>query len=309
MRSTVPQLFVTDLGRMLLSSGLFLILSSCVPIPWFPENPYPDETTSFLSAKDVGRGDVVSKLGQPWANLNVESFVYIASKKSAYILIYNSGAAGVNRDYFLVIDFDDQGFVSKFETFADSLRHNYCFENGICMESRTFNVPVAPTRLDKEAKLFIPEPGKCVLYIFRDREGIGMAENGYADISYRSSNSSHPFRRLLTSVEYGYSRLEFSPSETLEFRVEMQPPKYGGADDLSDNDPDGEWKDPVYRSLACRSGMLEFLRLYVPEKNERKIEFHSVEPAVAKHKILGMKLLLERREFLAEELQQGRLIQ
>lgn len=304
MRPKVAKFVVTDLERLVLTSSLVLLLSGCVPIPWFPDDPYSDEDISFLSTNDLHRSDVVRRFGQPWANLDVDTFVYIASKKSAYVLVYNAGAAGVNRDYFLVADFDDKGLVSRLERYSDSLRHNHCFNNGICLKSKTFNIPLAPINLDAKAKQFIPEPERCVVYIYRDREGIGMAENGYANISYRNPNS-HSFRRLATSVEYGYSRFEFTPSEVKELQIEMQPPKYGGQDDLSDNDPDGEWKEPVRYSLTCVSGSLNFFRLYVPEKNDRGIEFHPIEPTVAKQKIQGMNLLLERKQFTTEELQEG----
>jgi hypothetical protein len=309
MNLTVPNLLVANIGRLAFSSVILLILSACVPIPWFPENPYSEESKSFLSGSNVTRIDVDSQFGQPWANLGVSTFVYVASKASAYILIYGGSDLPVNRDYFLVVDFDDDGFVSKFETFADSLRHNHCFGNGICLESKTFNIPLAPSSLDAKAKQFVPEPDKCVVYIYRDREGIGMAENGYANILFRDSSSYSRFRRLATSVEYGYSRMEFTPSKILEIRIEMQSPKHGGLDDLSDNDPDGEWKEPVNNKLTCNAGTLNYFRLYVPEKNDRKIEFHTVEPEVAQHQIRGIKLLLDRRQFSVEELRDGRLVQ
>lgn len=309
MNPAIPKLSVANLSLLAIFSLILLMLSSCVPIPWFPENPYSEESKSFLSGSNVTRVDVDLQFGQPWANLDVSTFVYIASKASAYVGFYGGGVARVNRDYFLVVDFDEDGFVSNFETFADSLRHNHCFGNGVCLESKTFNIPLAPISLDARAKQFTPEPDKCVVYIYRDREGIGMAENGYANILFRVTSSDFHFRRLSTSVEYGYSRMDFSPSDTLELRIEMEPPKHGGMDDLSDNDPDGEWKEPVNNRLACNAGAINYFRLYVPEKNDRKIEFHTVEAEVAQHQIQGMKLLLERRQFLAEELRDGRLVQ
>lgn len=305
----MTNLNLTKFRKFAFYLGLLLPVSGCVPIPWFPEDPYSDDMKSLLSDHQVERREVVQKFGQPWANLDVKTFVYIAPRKSAYVLFYEGGAAGINRDYFLVVDFDEQGFVSEFETFSDSLRHNHCFENGVCLEASTFNIPLAPYALDAEAKMFLPDPEKCVVYIYRDKEGIGLAENGYANISYRNVSLSHKFRRVATSVEYGYSKLEFTPTDALRIKIEMEPPKYGDLDDLSDNDPDREWKEPVTQKIACHADNLIFFRLYVPEKNDRGIEFHTVESAVARQKIQGMKLLLERWQFLEEELRNGKFIQ
>ena len=299
----------SKLSKFAFFLGLLPFLFSCVPIPWFPKDPYSDEMKSFLSEREVERTEVVQQLGQPWANLDVNTFVYIASKKSAYFLYYGGGTPGINKDYFLVVDFDEQGFVSEFETFSDSLRHNHCFENGVCLEASTFNIPLAPDALDAKAKMFIPDPEKCVVYIYRDRAGIGMAENGYANISFRNVSFSHKFRRVATSVEYGYSKLEFTPTDLLRLKIEMEPPKHFGQDYLSDNDPGGEDKEPVTQKFACHAGTLNFFRLYVPEKNDLGIEFHPVESEIAKQKIQGMKMLLERRQFLEEELRNGKFIQ
>lgn len=305
----VTNLNLTKFKRFALYLGLLPPICGCVPIPWFPEDPYSDDMKSFLSNHQVERSEVVQKFGQPWANLDVKTFVYVASKKSAYVLFYGGEVAGINRDYFLVVDFDEQGFVSEFEIFSDSLRHDHCFENGVCLEANTFNIPLAPYPLDAEAKMFVPDPEKCVVYIYRDKEGIGLAENGYANISYQNISLSHKFRRVATSVEYGYSKLEFTPTDALRLKIDMEPPKHGGQDDLSDNDPDGEWKEAVTQKFACHADSLNFFRLYVPERNDRGIEFHSVESEVARQKIQGMKLLLERRKFLEEELRNGKFIQ
>jgi hypothetical protein len=291
-----------------------LALSSCVviPIPWFPENPYSSEQTEFLDSENVNRAEVVSKLGLPWANLGQNVFVYVASKNSAFVLVGSYGGGGIdqpiNRDYFLIIDFNEEGFVSGYETYADSLRHNYCFENGICLVSKTFNIPLAPTKLDEQAKQFEAISNKCVVYIYRDNVGEGMSENGYTDI--RSPGGTYKFRRLATSVEHGYNRIEFTPSKFLRLQSQTQPPMVSGdKHGPFDNNPSGEKKPPSNLVLTCLAGEIHYLRIYVPERNDRPIQFHPVEAEVARAKIIKANLLLDRWQFSTEELITGNLVQ
>ena len=290
-----------------------VVMSSCiaVPVPWFPENPYPPELIEFLEAENVSRAEVVSKFGSPWANLGSKTFVYIASKNSAFIVvIFLKGGVDqpINRDYFLVIDFDEEGMVSGFETYTDSLRHDFCFQNNICLESKTYNIPLAPADLDEKAKQFEAVENKCVVYVYRDTDGEGLSENAYTDI--RSPRGAYRSRRLVTSVEHGYSRIEFAPSKFLRMQAQTQPPPSSGDEHgLFDNDPGGEKKPPTNLVLTCLSGEIYYLRIYVPERNDRPIQFHPVEAEVAKAKIRKAKLLLERREFSTEELKSGNLVQ
>ena len=293
---------------------LLLVMSSCiaVPVPWFPKNPYPPEQIEFLDAKDVSRVEVVEMLGPPWANLDGKTFVYLASKNSAFIVVAVYGGGGgeqpINRDYFLVIDFNEGGIVSGYETYSDSLRHNFCFENGICLESRTFNIPLAPTELDEQAKLFEPVDDKCVVYVYRDTDGVGMSENAYADI--RSPRGRYKFRRLATSVEHGYSRFEFAPSKFLRMQAETHPPPVSGDEHGPfDNNPAGEKKPLSNLVITCLAGEINYLRMYIPERNDSPIQFHPVEAEVAKVTISKAKLLLDRREFSTEELKTGSLVQ
>jgi hypothetical protein len=291
-----------------------MVISSCIPvaIPWFPKNPYPPEQIEFLDAEDVSRVEVVSKLGPPWANLDGETFVYLASKNSAYVGLATLGGGSldqpINRDYFLVIDFNEVGIVSGYETYSDSLRHNFCFENGICLESRTFNIPLAPTELDEQAKLFEVVDNKCVVYVYRDTVGVGMSSSAYSDI--QSPRGTYKSRRLATSVEHGYSRFEFTPAKFLRMQTETHPPPASGDDiGLFDNDPGGEKKPPSKLVFTCLAGEIYYFRIYVPERYNRPIEFHPVEAEVAKAKISKAKLLLDRREFSNEELKTGNLVQ
>ena len=293
---------------------LSLVMSSCVavPVPWFPKNPYTSEQIEFLEAEDVSRVEVVSKLGTPWANLDEKTFVYLANKNSAFIIVAVYGGGGgdqpINRDYFLVIDFNEAGFVSGFETYSDSLRHNFCFENGICLQSKTFNIPLAPTELDEQAKKFEAVDDKCVVYVFRDTDGVGMSENAYTDI--RSPHGDFKFRRLATSVEHGYSRFEFAPDKFLRMQAETQPPPLSGDEHGPfDNDPAGEKKPPSNLVFTCLAGEVYYLRIYVPERNDRPIQFDPVEAELAKAKIKEAKLLLDRREFSNKELETGKLVQ
>lgn len=299
--------------RVLIVTLAAEILSSCiaVPVPWFPRNPYPPEQIRFLE-DSVHRTEVVSRLGAPWANLDTRTFVYIADQDSGYILwgVYggSGGAVPINRDYFLVIDFDEHGLVRHYETWADSLRHQHCFDNGVCLERRTFNIPLAPPREDAEAKRFEPEPGRCVVYVFRDPDGTGLSENTYADIRFQDTWSR--FRRIATSVEHGFSRLVFTPSKFIQLEVSVKAQSLADRQHGPfDNEPPGEKKIPVSKHFSCADGQLRFLRIYVPEKNRASIAFHEVDPDVAQKKMSEMRLLLERRHFLEEELKSGTLQQ
>jgi hypothetical protein len=286
-----------------------LLLASCiaVPIPWFPKNPHAEEIIGFLDEEAVDREEVVARLGQPWANLGLRSFVYLADKRSAYVLVAAYGGSGgeipINRDYFLVIDFDTDGEVVNYETYADSLRHDYCFQNQVCLERETFNVPVAPPAFDLEAKKFEAVADKCVIYVYRDHEGRGLSENSYVNISV--GIDGNPMRRLATSVEHGFHRFEFPPTMRLEIRFSL--PEYPDVNEEGwfDNDPATERRTSKTTLLPCAAGEVAFYRLYVPEKNSRPMEFDGVHPVIAEAKISRMKLLLERRLLLTSELESG----
>lgn len=296
-------------GWSLIWSSVGLILASCiaVPIPWFPSNPHAEEIIGFLDEETVNRKEVVARLGQPWANLGLQSFVYLADKRSAYVLVAVYGGSGgelpINRDYFLVIDFDMDGEVVHYETYADSLRHEHCFQNQICLHRATFNVPVAPPRFDLEAKRFEAVDDKCAIYIYRDDEGQGLSENSYINISVGINGSA--LRRLATSVEYGFHRFEFAPTERLELMFELPSFTEVNQEGWFDNDPATERREPKSVLLPCAAGEVSYYRLYVPEKNSRPIEFDGVQPTIAQAGISRMQLLLERRLLLTSELETG----
>ena len=135
-----------------------------------------------------------------------------------------------------------------------------------------------------------------------------MSENAYTDI--RSPRGRYKSRRLATSVEHGYSRIEFTPAKYVRLQAETQPlPASGDEHGPFDNDPAGEKKPPANLVFTCLSGAIYYLRIYVPERNDRPIEFHPVEAEVAKAIISKANLLLDRREFSTEELKTGNLVQ
>lgn len=289
-------------------------LTSCIaiPIPWFPRNPHAEEVISFLDDENTSRVEVFRELGQPWANLDSRSLVYLADKRSAYILWGAYGGSGgeipINRDYFLVIDFDDSGMVKHYETYSDSLRHHHCFNNGICLKSRSFNIPLAPPELDQEARRLVADNSNCLVFLFRDEEGEGLAENGYLDILFHRGERYRAFRRIATSVEHGFSRLEFKPGSPLELELSMHPPDPDNQHGPFDNTPQGEIKKPIRRHVDCKAGQMKFFRIYVPEKNNRSIHFHTVDAQTFRQKITGADLLLERRLFLQQEIETGVLV-
>lgn len=287
-----------------------MAVSSCIaiPFPWFPNDPYATDIVQFLDEEAVDRERVVATLGMPWANLGSDVFLYLADKASGYVLIvvgYSGGFAPINRDYFLAVNFDERGEVSGYETHVDSLRHDFCFESGICLAHKTFNIPLAPTDLDEEAKRFESISGKCVVYIYRDDVGEGLAENSYVDISISVDDGS--FRRLATSVEHGYSRFVFTPAKQLELKFNLPPHSEVNQAGWFDNDPATEQRTPERRSIPCEAGSVSYFRLYVPEKNSMPIEFEAVEAGAGQEKISKLKLLLERRLFLASELNSGEI--
>lgn len=251
-------------------------------------------------------------MGAPWANLDMRTFVYIADRDSGYILWGGYGGSGaaipINRDYFLVIDFDENGLVQRHEAWADSLRHKHCFENKVCLDRKTFNIPHAPPELDADAKRFDAVPGRCVVYVYRDSDGTGLSENTYADIRFQDTWSH--LRRIATSVEHGYSRLVFTPSKFIQLEVSVKAHSIADKEHGPfDNEPPGEKKIPVSKHFACADGEVHYLRIYVPERNRTSIAFHEVQASVAQKKMSEMKLLLDRRHFLDGELSSGILQQ
>ena len=160
---------MVKLCRILVGLGIIqLSVVSCmpfiVPLPWFPEDPYKASLQELDGQRAVHRDDIIKNWGQPWAAINDSNLIYISEKPSSQLLVgyvaYGGGGDAwvgpmTYRDYVVSFYFDDEGIMKRFDTYADTGNHDFCFDNNVCFSEQTRNVPLKPEWMDRDAKQFL----------------------------------------------------------------------------------------------------------------------------------------------------------
>jgi hypothetical protein len=281
-----------------------VFLSACigaVPIPWFPDDPH-EQKIRTLERYQLDVENVVKRLGPPWAVLDDSSYVYISSATGSKLLWFygwgvpytneTGGDAGLvsmtDRDYILMINFDDSGVVSNYEIYKDSFSHNHCFDNEICFKPSSLNTPLAPGPQDELAKRFDPVEGQCVFYLFRDSEGPGNSSSDYVDISINISGSNIAEGSFGASVEGGYFRWVVPPRDRYRVFARYHVP----ADYPFVTSAHAKYRNRDTLDFSCDPGEIKYIRLYVANSLEDGTEFDMAEANFAQTKIKDLNLLL-----------------
>ena len=174
--------------NILICFAILLALGGCI-IPAFPRDPHR-EADGILESDEATRDELIELIGPPDFILDDSSYVWIASKTDAYLLLgYNLGGPLGEVHFVLAVDFGPTGVVAHYETHSKSGQDEFCLSNGICFTPTTHNVPLAPSSLDMRAKRFESDPVACVLYVYRDGEGIFSPSEDYAHINVSTESS------------------------------------------------------------------------------------------------------------------------
>jgi len=280
----------------LICLALLLGMNSCV-IPWFPSDPH-DEAGDLLQDGEATRDTLVNMIGPPDFVLDESSYVWIASKVDAYMTLgYNLGGPISDRDFTLVVDFDPSGAEIRHEIHSHSGPHNFCFNDGICFSPRTQNVPLAPPERDIKAKSFEPDPFACVVYVYRDLEGVNTPNDDYVHINV-STESSDQNEKAMTYLEhhsmasvpgsYSYWRLPAPVSVQVQ-ALYGHPLSYEfGVDNKADRKR--SWDRTTF---GCNTGDVKYVRLFVPKRRKHTSELNLVTAEQAKDAIKNLSLVMK----------------
>lgn len=124
----------TSTIRAVLSAVLCMIATGCViPTNYYTSDSRKNVTETMAELIVPGKTtkeDVFLSLGEPdWVSLDETSFTYRWTKVRAILIVPGSPYAGggtggtFDRDYGLVIDFDNNGVVSAYEFWKGSLEY------------------------------------------------------------------------------------------------------------------------------------------------------------------------------------------
>ena len=131
-----------------LTVAQFLLVSCipfAIPLPWFPKDPYKNGLQALEHKNSVHRDDIIYDFGMPWAAINDSNFIYIRDKPSSFIIfgvaVYGGGGSAdagpmTHRDYTVSFYFDGEGNMKSFQTYADTGKHDFCFNNDVFVIGR-----------------------------------------------------------------------------------------------------------------------------------------------------------------------------
>lgn len=281
--------------------GFLLILSGCVPfaipIPWVPSDPYTPIKEEFEKG-DLSREEILQQMGEPWAAIGDSTFVYMTSKPSSYILfgvaVYGGGGGAdaaklTTKDFVLIFDFDDRGVAQNFEFYADSLLHEHCFENGVCLSREALNALILPPRFDQDSKLYEAEPNQCSVYVFRDvPDGRGHSENDYVEILVKKRGADLPLKRAV-SVETGYSHWNLPAKSEYTIKTDFQAPRFYPFDTKTRTSK----RDDLTLKLQCEPGEQLFVRFVLPSSKRTPAVLELVPEEVGQAKVSQSSRLMD----------------
>jgi len=291
-------IFITLVVCQLLIAGCIPI---AIPLPWFPEDPFKDGLEALEHQGAVHRDDIIFNWGKPWAAIDDSNLIYIREKPSSMIIVgfvgyggTGSGDAGpmTHRDYVVSFNFDEKGMLKRFETYADTGNHNYCFENEVCFSEQTRNVPLSPEWMDKQAKQFHAATEECTLYLFRQPYQDGASYKEYVDIQLKhipKYGLKYPFS-IGSSVPGGYFRWQLQSGHsyllTADFNVINSYPFTTHFNHKK--------RSATSIDVSCERGSIIYLGLVIPKKKKLPVELFVANPQSAQDSILQLKLLAGR---------------
>lgn len=285
----------------LVAVGFLLVLAGCVPfaipIPWAPSDPFADIKKEFEKG-ELSLADILLYMGEPWAAIGDRTFVYVNSKPSSIVLYGVAGYGGesaadaapmTTKDFVLIIDFDDQGVARNYETYADSLLHEHCFENGVCLARGTLNALLLPPHFDQSSKLFESKQNECSVYFFRDKpESDVGSENDYVGILVRRRGADWPLKSAV-SVESGYSHWILPAQTEYVIETDFLSPRYYPFDTKTRTSN----RQNLRKNFKCESGELLFVRFALPSSKRIPTVLEFVSENVGREKVSELRRLMD----------------
>lgn len=279
-----------------------LSISSCIPIaiplPWFPKDPYKNSLRALENKNSVHRDDIIYGFGMPWAAINDSNFIYISEKPSSFIVVgmvaYGGGGWGdagpmTYRDYTVSFYFDDEGNMKSYQTYADTGKHDFCFNNGVCFSRQTRNVPLSPGWMDREAKLFKASPDECTFYLYRQPYPDGRSYKEYVDIQLAQIpiyGVAHPYS-VGSSVPGGFFRWQLEPGHTYEVSTDFKIIK---SYPFTTHFIHEKRRSPSI-DILCVPGGVIYIELVVPKSKKLPVELFASKRQPAQDSIKQLKLL------------------
>lgn len=166
------------------------LLAGCLYIPGEGAKPFEKTVTAPIMSGKSTRTDVLAALGDPrFRYLDDRLFAYADWQYKGLLIVGvapGAGAVGpIGKNYYLIVEFDDDGMVlavdrvtprlaSALERFAhdpsgDTSDDKRCTTSGYCLPDadtlKNYVPLLAAPRQDAEAKRFIPDSDKCILYV------------------------------------------------------------------------------------------------------------------------------------------------
>lgn len=241
-------------------------LAGCVPIPVFEKKPFQDETMQFITAGSTTKEDVLLTLGEPggvWQDRTV--FAYTGWRRLAVIEFYGGGSADIPEESLLVIEFDDDGAVKRYDITRSISKP--CDVTGICMAEGSSLL--APLQEDENAKKFFGTRDKCTIYLYRN-QFLGYKWITQIFLNGRDAGTTYRRGYLLWKVNPGQIEVKAFRASRGGFRRTR-----GG---------------PVDLAFECERGKTYFVRLKT--SGGWRIQLHLVDEGEGQEGVRGGKLIL-----------------
>lgn len=194
---------MNNASRLLFVLHLLTVLPACIALPLESggEEPFSDERLAFIQIGESTKDDIATAMPWPTQFKDGNLWLYARTRQEAkwwLVVISPSGVGEATTggvDYrFLVVNFNDIGVVSAYET-SSSNDSVGCNRAGVCKLGSEYMM-IAPEETDRAVKQFDNSSGYCGVYVYGKRADPVQVSLDDQQVGWLIDNDGFVFKQL-----------------------------------------------------------------------------------------------------------------